>query len=52
MRGLMVLTDGSNQRWSLDFDSESLICVRRFRILCLTYDNTRECLALVDDSSL
>ncbi len=43
----MVLPGGPNQRWSLDFVSDSLICGRRFRILCVVDDYTRECLALV-----
>ena len=41
-----------NQRWSLDFVSDSLICGCRFRILCVVDDYTRECLALVADTSL
>jgi putative transposase len=41
-----------NQRWSLDFVSDSLVCGRRFRILCVVDDFTRECLALVADTSL
>jgi putative transposase len=48
----MVLPDGPNQRWSLDFVSDSLICGRRFRILCVVDDYTRECLTLVADTSL
>ena len=48
----MVLADGPNQRWSLDFVSDSLICGRRFRILCVVDDFSRECLALVADTSL
>ena len=48
----MALPDGPNQRWSLDFVSDSLICGRRFRILCVVDDYTRECLALVADTSL
>lgn len=48
----MVLPDGPNQRWSFDFVSDSLICIRRFRILCVVGDYTRECLALVADTSL
>lgn len=43
---------GPNQRWSLDFVSDSLIWGRRFRILCVVDDYTRECLALVADTSL
>lgn len=48
----MMLPDGPNQRWSLDFVSDTLICSRRFRILCVVDDYTRECLALVAETSL
>ena len=41
-----------NQRWSLDFVSDQLTDGRRFRILAIVDDCTRECLALVADSSL
>jgi putative transposase len=41
-----------NQRWSLDFVSDQLTDGRRFRILTVVDDCTRECLALVADSSL
>jgi len=33
-----------NQRWSLAFVSDSFICDRRFRILCVVDDFSRECL--------
>ncbi|AMB44822.1 transposase [Methylobacterium sp. AMS5] len=36
-----------NQRWSLDFVSDTLDDGRRFRILVVVDDCTRECLALV-----
>ena len=39
-------------RWSLDFVSDSFICGRRFRILCVVDDFSRECLALVADTSI
>ena len=39
-------------RWSLDFVSDTLTCSRRFRILCVVDDYSRECLALVADTSL
>ncbi|GGN63341.1 hypothetical protein GCM10011349_47800 [Novosphingobium indicum] len=42
----MVLPDGPNQRWSLDFVSDTFACSRRFRILCVVDDYTRECLAI------
>jgi putative transposase len=51
-RAPMVLPDGPNQRWSLDFVSDTFACSRRFRILCVVDDYTRECLALVADTSL
>ena len=41
-----------NQRWSLDFVSDQLTDGRRFRILAIVDDCTRECLALAADSSL
>jgi putative transposase len=41
-----------NQRWSLDFVSDQLTDGRRFRILAVVDDHTRECLALVADTSL
>jgi len=51
-RAPMVLPQGVNQRWSLDFVSDALACGRRFRMLCVVDDFTRECLALVVDTSL
>jgi putative transposase len=41
-----------NQRWSLDFLSDQLLDGRRFRILVVVDDCTRECLLLVADTSL
>ena len=43
---------GPNQRWSLDFVSDTLASGRRFRVLAVVDDFTRECLALVVDTSL
>lgn len=51
-RAPMALPQGPNQRWSLDFVSDTLVCSRRFRILAVVDDFTRECLALVVDTSL
>jgi len=48
----MVLPDGPNQRWSLDFVSDAFTDGRRFRILTVVDDFTRENLALVADTSL
>jgi putative transposase len=46
------LPQGPNQRWSLDFVSDTLTDSRRFRILAVVDDFTRECIALVADTSL
>jgi len=48
----MALPQGPNQRWSLDFLSDAFANGRRFRILAIVDDFTRECLALVADTSL
>jgi putative transposase len=42
----------SNQRWSLDFVADQMTDGRRFRILEVFDDCTRECLALVADTSI
>ena len=41
-----------NQRWSLDFVSDQMTDGRRFRVLTIIDDCTRECLGLVADTSL
>ncbi len=51
-RAPLALPDGPNQRWSLDFVCDTLTDGRRFRVLCVVDDATRECLALVADTSL
>jgi putative transposase len=51
-RSPIALPQAANQRWSLDFASDTLADGRRFRILCVTDDFTRECLALAADTSL
>src|SRR5258708_14530404 len=51
-RAPMALPQGPNQRWSLDFLSDAFANGRRFRILAIVDDFTRECLALVADTSL
>lgn len=48
----MTTPQGPNQRWSLDFLSDTLTDGRRFRILAVVDDFTRECLCLVADTSL
>src|SRR6478735_10106396 len=45
-------TGWPNQRWSLDFVSDAFTDGRRFRVLTVVDDHTRECLALVVDTSL
>jgi putative transposase len=51
-RAPMTLPLTINQRWSLDFVSDTLSDGRRFRILCIVDDFSRECLATVVDTSL
>lgn len=51
-RAPMTLPQGPNQRWSLDFVADTLDSGRRFRVLVVVDDFTRECLALVVDTSL
>jgi putative transposase len=48
----MTIPMRPNDRWSLDFVSDQLTDGRRFRILAIVDDCTRECLALVADTSL
>src|SRR5690606_21282523 len=48
-RAPMVMPSGPNQRWSLDFVSDALTDGRRFRILRIVDDYTRECLCLIAD---
>ena len=42
----------ANQRWSLDFVSDQMTDGRRFRIVAVVDECTRECLGLVPDTSL
>ena len=51
-RAPMTVPQERNQRWSLDFVSDAFACGRRFRILAVVDDFSRECLALVADTSL
>lgn len=48
----MILPDRINERWSLDFVSDAFTDGRRFRVLAVVDDFSRECLALVADTSL
>jgi putative transposase len=47
----MTPPQGPNQRWSLDFVSDALGSGRRFRVLAVVDDFSRECLGLVADTS-
>jgi putative transposase len=48
----MVPPSAANQRWSLDFVCDQLTDGRRFRILAVVDDCTRECLDLIADTSI
>ena len=48
----LALPSRSNERWSLDFVSDAFTDGRRFRVLAVVDDFTRECLCLVADTSL
>lgn len=51
-RAPMLIPTAANVRWSLDFVSDQLTDGRRFRVLTVVDDCTRECLTLVADTSL
>jgi putative transposase len=51
-RAPMAIPQDMNLRWSLDFVMDTLMHGRRFRILTVVDDFTRECLGLVADTSL
>ncbi|MBB2830479.1 UNVERIFIED_ORG: putative transposase [Rhizobium esperanzae] len=51
-RAPMLIPLAANDRWSLDFLSDQLTDGRRFRVLTVVDDCTRECLGLVADTSL
>ena len=51
-RAPTTLPQDPNQRWSLDFVSDTLVCSRRIRMLAVVDDFTRENLAPVVDTSL
>ena len=48
----MVLPMAADMRWSPALVSDQVTGGRRFRILCVVDDCTRECLALIADTSL
>jgi putative transposase len=45
----LTIPHGPNRHWSLEFLSDALTDGRRFRILAVVDDFTRECLALIAD---
>jgi putative transposase len=51
-RAPMTVPQGADQRWSLDFVADALADGRRFRVLCVVDDFTREALATVVDTSI
>ena len=51
-RAPMMTPIKSNDRWSLDFVSDQFTDGRRFRVLTVVDDCTRECLGLIADTSL
>jgi len=48
----MIQPGAANQRWSLDFISHAFTDGRRFRVLAVVDDFTRECLILIASTSL
>jgi len=48
----MVVPERVNERWSLDFVSDAFTDGRRFRVLAVVDDFSRECLALIPDTSI
>ena len=51
-RAPMLVPEWPNDRWSLDFAADQFIDGRRLRILVVVDDCTRECLALIADTSI
>jgi transposase InsO family protein len=51
-RAPIIVEAKANARWSLDFVHDQFACGRRFRILNIVDDVTRECLAAVPDTSI
>lgn len=51
-RAPMAVPRGADQRWSLDFAADALADGRRFRVLCVADDFTREALAAAVDASI
>ena len=51
-RAPILVESKPNARWSLDFVHDQFACGRRFRILNIVDDVTRECLAAIPDTSI
>jgi putative transposase len=51
-RAPILVEAAANARWSVDFVHDQLACGRRFRILNIVDDVTRECLAAIPDTSI
>ncbi|WP_395543609.1 IS3 family transposase [Neotabrizicola sp. sgz301269] len=51
-RAPILVEARANARWSLDFVHDQFACGRRFRVLNLVDDVTRECLAAIPDTSV
>ena len=51
-RAPILVEARANARWSLDFVHDQFGCGRRFRILNVVDDVTRECLAAIPDTSI
>jgi len=52
LRAPLVVPQGPNQRWSLDFVADQLATGRRFRVLTVVDDFTKESLACMPDTSI
>ena len=52
VRAPMAVPDRANARWSADFVQDQMTDGRRFRVFAVVDDCTRECLALVPDTSI
>jgi putative transposase len=51
-RAPLMMTPRPNARWSIDFIHDQMACGRRFRILNILDDVTKECLAAIADTSI
>lgn len=51
-RVIMPVPVGPNERWSMDFVTDSIVTGRRFRALAIVDDYSRECPAIEVDTSL